>query len=129
VTPIANYSGRVVITANGVPTGSGVHFSPANIIGFGTSQLTFIVSSDASPGMYEVFVTGIDGDLRHNVSIQLIILLPRPPDTGQFPLWILLLILALLMAVPVVALYLERRHDKKERREDAKDKAKKEGNR
>jgi lectin-like protein len=62
------FSGTVVLAASGVPPGASSSFSPGSVAAGGSSMLT-LSAGTASPGSYQVTVTGTSGGVAHNTTL------------------------------------------------------------
>jgi len=74
------FSGSVNLTANGLPSGVTVSFSPASVSGPGNSTLTVVTSANTPAAGFSINVQGVSGSLVHTatvaVSFQASIVLP-----------------------------------------------------
>ena len=69
VTDLDGFSGAVVLTGSGLPSGLTVAFTASST---GSSALaTFTASSSAVPGRYAVTITGTSGTLKHSITLSL----------------------------------------------------------
>src|SRR4051812_6166109 len=66
VTAIGGFSGNVVLTVAGLPTGATATFSPTSISGSGTSTMTVTTTASTPPGAYSLVVTGTSGSTSHS---------------------------------------------------------------
>jgi Domain of unknown function (DUF4082)/Domain of unknown function (DUF1929)/Bacterial Ig-like domain (group 2) len=82
VTPISGFSGTVSLSVDsesGFPTGiTSGGFSPASIVGAGSSTLTMNTTASASPYALSLTITGTAGSISHTAATTLLVNLPPP---------------------------------------------------
>lgn len=74
VTPSGGFTGSVSLSANGLPTGVTLTFTPVTTTG--ASTLTFAGSTAATIGASTITITGVSGALTHTTTIALTIVQP-----------------------------------------------------
>jgi Subtilase family/Divergent InlB B-repeat domain len=80
LSPIAGFTGTVVLSATGLPTGASGTFSPNPVNGAsGNSTLTVTTVSSISVGTYPLTIKGTSGSLTHSVTVSLIIAVKAGP--------------------------------------------------
>src|SRR5262249_11056431 len=82
VAPISGFKGKgslSVASESGVPTGiTSGGFSPASIVGAGSSTLTMNTTASASPYALSLTITGTSGTISHTAATTLLVNLPPP---------------------------------------------------
>ncbi|MDA0166163.1 S8 family serine peptidase [Solirubrobacter ginsenosidimutans] len=75
------FAGSVALSLSGLTAAQASWtFTPASIVGSGTSQLTLTTVSALAPGTYPLTITGVSGALRHTAAVTLVV--TAPPDFG-----------------------------------------------
>ncbi len=89
VSPLSGFAGSVSLSVDsesGFQTGiSSGGFSPASIIGSGTSMLTMNTTSGTKPWALSLTITGTSGTLTHTASTTLLVNLAPPTGLGATP--------------------------------------------
>ena len=74
VVAINGFTGDVVLSASGLPSGVTPTFNPPTVTGgSGNWTLTLAASSSTAPGTYTITVTGTSGSLTHSATITLVV--------------------------------------------------------
>ena len=71
VTATNGFTGRVSLSARGLPSNSSASFSPSSVTGGGASTMTVSTNSSTSTGTFTVRVRGTSGGTTHSVNVQL----------------------------------------------------------
>lgn len=77
------FSGAISLSAANLPTGVTVSFSPASVTGFATTQATFTVGLNVTPGDYTITVAGTSGGVTETTTVSLTVG-SAPPPTFTF---------------------------------------------
>jgi hypothetical protein len=85
VTPIAGFTGNVMLTATVPPNGMSASFSPAIISGSGSSVVVFPVTSSTPGGIYTVTITGTSGGLVHSAQVAVTVVIESITVTASGP--------------------------------------------
>ncbi|MGB9120146.1 MAG: carboxypeptidase regulatory-like domain-containing protein, partial [Candidatus Angelobacter sp.] len=72
VDPVRGFTGTVVLSTTGLPSGVSASFNPASVAS-GTSVLTLNSSSGTPGGTYTINVVGTSGSLQHSTQIVLVV--------------------------------------------------------
>jgi subtilase family serine protease len=80
-TVTGGFTGAIVLSASGQPTGVTIGFSPTSITGAGTSTLTFTVASSTVAGTYPITVTGTSGSIVETTNVSLTVTGTKPAFT------------------------------------------------
>jgi hypothetical protein len=72
------FTGTVVLSAGGLPSGATDSFSPASISGSGSSSLTVTTASSTPLGASTLTITGTSGSLSHTANVTLTVNPPAP---------------------------------------------------
>jgi hypothetical protein len=70
VTPLSGFSGSVILSATGLPTGATATYTP-NPLSSGTSTVAISTSSTTPAGSYTITITGTSGSLTHSTTVTL----------------------------------------------------------
>jgi hypothetical protein len=70
---LAGFTGRVNLSASGLPSGATAGFSPTSVSGSGSSTLTVTPSASTPVGSYAFTITGGSGALSHSISATLVV--------------------------------------------------------
>lgn len=74
ISPINGFSGRITLTATGLPAAATANFSPASLSASGNSTLTVTTDGINTPaGTYPITVTATSGALQHTSNISLVV--------------------------------------------------------
>lgn len=73
VTPLNNFTGTVILSASGGPSGATFLFTPATVTGTGTSSLWITVPGTTTPQSYAVTITGTSGSLQHSTTVNIVV--------------------------------------------------------
>jgi uncharacterized membrane protein len=73
---INGYSGTVNFSVTGLPVGATATFTPASLVGSGTSTLAITTANPTTSGSYALSITGSDGTLTHTASVTLMVSAP-----------------------------------------------------
>jgi uncharacterized membrane protein len=73
VTPGTGFAGTVALSANGLPQGAAVSFSPASVNTSGSTTLSVSTSASTPSGSYPLTITGTSGPLAHSVNVTLVV--------------------------------------------------------
>jgi Domain of unknown function (DUF1929)/Glyoxal oxidase N-terminus len=71
VTPSGGFTGSVIFSVAGLPSGATSGFSPSSVSGSGSSTLTVNASSSTPAGTYPLTITAISGGLTHTAKVNL----------------------------------------------------------
>ena len=74
----AGFAGSVNLSAAGLPSGATANFSPASIVGTGTSTMTVLTSSMTPGGNYPITVTGTSASLSRSETVTLVVTVTVP---------------------------------------------------
>ena len=72
------FSGSVAMSLSGAPSGVTASFSPAAVIGSGSSVLTITSASSTPAGTYTLTITGLSGSLQHTATVSLTVYAATP---------------------------------------------------
>ena len=72
------FTGSVDLTASGLPAGATANFSPASVVGAGTSTLTVLTSPLTPGGTYPITVTGTSVGLTRSETMTLVVTVSVP---------------------------------------------------
>jgi YD repeat-containing protein len=78
VTAINGFAGTVTFSTSGLPTGATAAFSPATVVGSGTTTMTVTASPGTPTGSSNVTLTGTSAPLTHNTNVTLNVVVPPP---------------------------------------------------
>jgi hypothetical protein len=80
VSPSGGFSGDVLLSVSGAPSGATASFNPSSIIsgGSGSSGLFVSTSSSTATGTYKLTITATSGSLTHTANVNLIVNPPAP---------------------------------------------------
>ncbi|MBZ5493384.1 MAG: hypothetical protein LAO76_20905 [Acidobacteriia bacterium] len=67
------FTGTVALSQSPLPTGVTASFSPLSINGTGSSVYTACTSAATPAGSYTITLTGINGNLNHNIPVNLVV--------------------------------------------------------
>ena len=74
ISALNGYTGTVAFSVSGLPAGTSALFTPASVIGSGSSSLTIATTSGiTSNGSYPLTITGSDGVLTHSTNVTLVV--------------------------------------------------------
>lgn len=73
---INGYSGTVNFSVSGLPVGATATFTPASLVGSGTSTLAITTVNPTTTGSYALTITGSDGTLTHTAAATLVVSAP-----------------------------------------------------
>ncbi|HKW76663.1 MAG TPA: protease pro-enzyme activation domain-containing protein [Terriglobales bacterium] len=73
---INGYAGTVNFSVSGLPVGATATFTPASLVGSGTSTLAITTANPTTSGSYTLTITGSDGTLTHTASVSLVVSAP-----------------------------------------------------
>jgi len=71
VTAQNGFTGAVMLSASGLPSGATASFSPASVSGSGSSTLTIATGSSTATGTSTLTITGTSGSLSHSATVSL----------------------------------------------------------
>src|SRR5712691_440350 len=74
------FSGKVSLSAGGLPIGATANFNPSSVSGSGSSTLKVSTSSTTAAGSFTLTVTGTSGSLSHRASVTLTVNGPAKQD-------------------------------------------------
>jgi hypothetical protein len=81
VTALNGYTGAISFSVSGLPAGASLTPPPPNVTNSGTSAITILTDSAATPvGTYPLVITATDGVLSHTASVTLIVNSNAPAD-------------------------------------------------
>ena len=78
LSPFLGFNGAVSFSASGLPTGATASFSPASVVGSGSSTLSVATSLATPGGSYALTITGSSGGLSHSTSATLVVTVSAP---------------------------------------------------
>lgn len=81
----AGFTGAIALSASNLPAGVTASFSPATLTGFSSSQLTFTVALNATPGEYTITVAGTSGGVTETTSVNLTVSAYLPQSFTMTP--------------------------------------------
>ncbi len=73
---INGYAGTVNFSVSGLPVGATASFTPASLVGSGTSTLAITTANPTTSGSYALTITGSDGTLTHTAAVTLVVSAP-----------------------------------------------------
>ncbi len=76
IDPLRGFSSTVQFNVAGLPSGTTASFSPASIVGAGSSTLTVTAGSGTAAGTYPLTITGTSGSLSHTAGVTLTVTSP-----------------------------------------------------
>jgi hypothetical protein len=74
------FSGKISLSASGLPSGATATFNPTSVSGSGSSTLKVSTSSTTAAGSFTLKITSTSGSLIHRTSVTLIVNGPAKPD-------------------------------------------------
>ena len=73
VTPSGGFAGTVTFSVSGLPAGASANFSPASVVGSGSSTMTVTTSAGTPTGSFSLTITGTSGSLSHAATVTLVV--------------------------------------------------------
>jgi hypothetical protein len=80
ITPSGGFTGTVLFSASGLPSGASASFNPTSVAGSGSSTMTVTTSATTPPGSYTLTIIGTSGTLSHSTTVTLVVNSTNPPD-------------------------------------------------
>jgi uncharacterized membrane protein len=73
VSALNGFAGNVSFSITGLPSGATPTFTPASVVGSGSSTLSISTSSSTPAGSYPLTITGTSGTLTHTAQVTLVV--------------------------------------------------------
>ena len=73
VAAINGFNGAVTFRVRGLPSNSGVGFSPSSVTGQGTSTMTITTNSSTATGTFSLRIRGTSGAMTRSATVQLVV--------------------------------------------------------
>src|SRR5205807_1575236 len=77
---VNGFTGTVMLSVSGLPTGATGSFTPTSVTGSGTSNLAVTTASTTPAGTYTLTITGTSGILTHSTTVSLVVNAPATPN-------------------------------------------------
>ena len=78
------FNSAISFSVTGLPAGVTGSFAPTSLTGSGSTTLTLVVASSATPGTYALTITGTAGSVSHSAPLSLTVNNPLPPLSLSF---------------------------------------------
>ena len=78
ISPTLGFNGTVTFSATGLPTGASASFSPASVVGSGSSTMTVTTGATTPAGNLSINAVGTSGSLTHSTPVSLYVTVSVP---------------------------------------------------